>query len=695
MKNFFNDLNPNQAKAVKHIDNPLLILAGAGSGKTKTITSRVAYLIKEVGIPTDNILTLTFSNKAAKEMRERALNLIANTLIFPPLLCTFHKFGLLFLKRYIYLLNRKNSFLIIDSDDKKKILKEIIFNLDTNFKKILDEYNLKNSVISTKISEYKNSVIMPNEIESRDIEEVVLNKIYELYQENLLENNLLDFDDLLLLPYKILSQFEDIAKEVSEKYKYIMVDEYQDTNELQSRLLKALCFTHNNLCVVGDDDQSIYSFRGAKIDNILNFADKFKSSVIKLEQNYRSSQEILKVANTLISNNKNRYSKNLFSEISHKEVKVSSFYDENEESSSITYKIQELILNGVNPKEIAVLFRVGALSRSIEEALRKANMNYEMIGGIRFYEREEIKDIISYFNSIINSNDDFSFKRIINKPRRKIGKVTLEKLQNAKEDKSLFNFLNEINQSELDKLIGKKSCATLKELINNLNELKKVVDSGDKKTLIYEFENRIKLKAFYSESSEKIANIDEFYAMFADREDTLEVFLNNISLESNDDLANNESVSLMTIHASKGLEFGYVFIIGLEEGFFPLLHDDIEIEEERRIAYVAITRAKRDLILSFVNSRFYRGERTTLQKSRFLIESGLIKENKFKSNNIKFNANINNSGNAKFKRGEVVKHKIFGIGNIIEVSKIGRDFKLKINFANGVKDIVSSFVQKV
>jgi len=411
-------LNDSQKQAAQHIDGPMLILAGAGSGKTKTITTRLAYLIS-IGIDPSSILTLTFTNKAATEMRERAFSLIENT-TYPPLLCTFHKFGLLFLKFHISKIGRKNNFVIIDSDDKKRILKSIDKETTT-------------AVLAAEISKFKNSVVSIQEAKNSAQDKLYtqIADVYEKYENYLEQNNLVDFDDLILLTYKILLNDKELAKETSEKYKYIMVDEYQDTNELQYKLLKKLCENHSNLCVVGDDDQSIYGWRGATIKNILTFGDTFENTLtIKLEDNYRSTNKILLHANALIEHNRDRLGKKLVGTRGEgNSIKVYESGDENEETRKITDDIKKLIENGESAKDIAILYRVNALSRALEEGLNRTNINYKLVGGLKFYERAEIKDLIAYFRVITNANDNFSIKRIINKPKRGIGKMTIDKLE--------------------------------------------------------------------------------------------------------------------------------------------------------------------------------------------------------------------------------------------------------------------------
>ena len=662
---FLNELNEAQKKAATHIDDALLILAGAGSGKTKTITTRLAYLLS-LGIDPANTLTLTFTNKAASEMRERALKMINNNTAHPPLLSTFHKFGLMFLKLYIHLIGRKNTFVIIDSDDQKKILKSISTDLPLSF-------------VSKEISKYKNSFLNADEVFSlaKDTTYKKLAHIYDKYQKYLIENNLVDFDDLLLLTYTILNENDDLCREISNKYQYIMVDEYQDTNEIQLLLLKKLCRTHNNICVVGDDDQSIYGFRGANHKNILNFEKDFNAKVIKLETNYRSTNQILKAANSLISFNKQRYNKKLRSAIGDgKEIELLKSYNEVAEAEAIAKKIKNLINSGVNPKEIAVLYRINALSRSIEDGLRSYGITYKLVGGMRFYEREEIKDLISYLRIFVNPNDDYSFKRIVNKPKRGIGKTTITKLEETKGEKSFLEFIKENDLS----FLSKKAAKTLKDFEKTVEFL----SSLPIEELPEAIEKTIELSTSYKDEDKK-RNVEEFYGMMREKKDlTLREFLNELSLESDQDKITDEMINVMTIHASKGLEFEHLFVIGMEEGFFPL--NEADIEEERRLAYVAITRAKKELTLSYVQSRYIRGQRSRVSKSRFLTEAGLIKGERV-------NLKEAPSG-GMFKVGGLVKHKVFGTGRILGINKAGNKTKLKIDFGHNVREILSDFVEK-
>ena len=659
---FLEELNESQKQAATHIDGALLILAGAGSGKTKTITTRLAYLLS-LGIDPANTLTLTFTNKAASEMKKRALNLIDTDIAHPPLLLTFHKFGLIFLKLHIHLLNRDNNFVIIDMDDQKKILKQISTDLPPNF-------------MSKEISKYKNSFLSPDEVYAlaNDSTYKKMAHIYDKYQKYLIDNNLVDFDDLLLLTYKILNENEDLAKETSQKYQYIMVDEYQDTNEIQLLLLKKLCLTHNNICVVGDDDQSIYGFRGANHKNILEFEKDFNAEVVKLELNYRSTNQILNAANSLISFNKNRYNKKLISANGDgKEVRVLSNYNEIAEAEMIAKEIKNLINSGINPKNIAILYRINALSRSIEDGLRNAGIPYKLVGGMKFYEREEIKDLISYLRLMVNYHDDYSFKRVVNKPRRGIGKTTVQKLEAIKGEKSFIEFIKENDLS----FLSKKAAKALKDFVKQIEFLSK----SSLEELPELIEESIELSKSYKDE-DKARNIEEFYGLIHEKNDlTLREFLNELSLESDQDKITDEMINVMTIHASKGLEFDYLYVIGMEEGFFPL--GDADIEEERRLAYVAITRAKKELALSFVESRYIRGQRNRLSKSRFLTEAGLIKGER---------VNLNESN--AIKKGTLVKHKVFGTGRVIGINKAGNKTKLKIDFGGAVREILSDFVEK-
>jgi len=681
--NFLNSLNDSQKDAAIHIDGSLLILAGAGSGKTKTITTRLAYLIS-IGIDPSSILTLTFTNKAASEMRERAFKMIDPSMInTPPLLCTFHKFGLLFLKFHMTELGRKNSFIIIDNDDKKRILRSIDKEITT-------------SLLVSEISKYKNTLITPSEAKSTAQLKLYqqIADIYEKYEAYLLKNNLVDFDDLLLLPYLILEKNEELAKETSQKYQYVMVDEYQDTNELQYKLLRKLCCTHNNICVVGDDDQSIYGWRGATIKNILNFSDHFEGTkVVKLEENYRSTNTILEHANQLIEHNRDRLGKKLIGTRKKGDsIRIYESHDENEETRKLIEDIIKLVATGESARDIAILFRVNALSRSLEEGFNKAGISYRLVGGMKFYERAEIKDLIAYFRILTNTTDNFSLKRVINKPKRGIGKTTIDKLdaKSIEIKKPIFTILEEYNADELAAIVGKKNSRTLKVFMASIMDLREALEES-KMRFLDSFEDTFDYRASYDnvpDGFDRQANIDEFYGYIRDYfiqhpHLSLEDFLNEIALDSENSELTDQAVSMMSIHSAKGLEYKHLFIIGLEEGFFPITGDGSDIEEERRLGYVGITRAMDTLTMSFVHSRFYKGKRATLLKSRFLSEAGLIK------------GSLQLEKHSNYKKGDLVQHKIFGMGRVQKASKAGKDYKLTINFGGQRRDILSSFVEKI
>ncbi|NOR57846.1 MAG: AAA family ATPase [Sulfurimonas sp.] len=682
MEKIFEKLNESQSQAVKQSEGPVLILAGAGSGKTTTIVSRLAYLVEVLGIPASNTLTLTFTNKAAKEMRERALDMIEDV-SYPPLLCTFHKFGLLFLKFHIHLLNRQNNFVVIDTDDKKRIIKKINSEIPT-------------PLIASEISRYKNSLLTPDDAykqaELFNYQQIA--KVYEEYEAYLTENNLVDFDDLIALTYKLLDENPDLALKTSQKYQYIMIDEYQDTNELQLKLLQKLCSSHNNLCVVGDDDQSIYGWRGAHIRNIMEFDQDFKgTSTFKLENNYRSKEPILKVANALIEHNRSRLGKKLIATRgAGEDVTILNSHDENEESRKIAQMIRKLLDSGVSANDIAILYRVNVLSRSIEEGLNRTGIAYKLVGGLRFYDRAEIKDLISYIRIITNFHDDFSFKRVVNKPKRGLGKASIEKIELAAHanETSIYEYIKKTSLADLEVLVRKKNAKTLKTFIKDVENVSKVAVEST-----YEFidvlEDTFHLKDIYAgmqDEADRVLNMDEFYGLFRDfvkksPESGLDEFLNELTLQSEQDQVEGESIYMMSIHASKGLEFEHIFIIGLEEGFLPLVGDGSDLEEERRLGYVSFTRAKETLTLSHAGSRFYKGRRSDLQKSRFFNEAGLCE------------GSLKVEKNTAFKKGDLVRHKIFGTGRVTGISKSGREFKLNINFAGTKRDILASFVERL
>lgn len=683
INNTLNELNPSQREAATVIDGPLLILAGAGSGKTKTITARLAYLLS-LGIDPANTLTLTFTNKAAEEMRNRALSMIEGG-SYPPLLCTFHKFGLIFLRFHMQKLGREPSFSVIDSDDKNRILKPFCKEISA-------------SSASHVISALKNDVVTPKEAakEAKNEFEREAAAVYAKYEEYLTSNNLVDFDDLLLLPYNILKNDEGLRRATGERYRYITVDEYQDTNSLQFELLKQLCFFHDNICVVGDDDQSIYGFRGARVENILSFESVFeRAKVVKLEENYRSSAQILEAANLVIGNNKNRYEKKLKPVRGKLEpVEYKNFEDEKEEAVWIAKKIKELTAKGQNPSDIAVLFRVNAVSRAIEEGFRSQNIGYVFVGGMKFYERSEIRDAIAYLRLSVNPRDDFSLLRVINKPKRGIGKTSVEKLEAASEKLGvkIYDIIsNEFYLESVKDGFSKKILSELKNFADTIDKLREKKESGVF-SLLEEFENITGLRKFFASTpteEDRASNLDELYGSLkeyfkANPSEEIDEYLNEISIQSDSDVADfGNGVAIMSVHASKGLEYKTVFVAAMEEGFFPLSSERADLEEERRLCYVAFTRAKDKLFATSSKSRFVYGKRDYPPISRFVKEAGLTDEP----------IAIGESSDG-YKKNDLVKHKIFGFGRVMEVTKSGKEQKLKINFGGTYRDILSSFVER-
>jgi DNA helicase-2/ATP-dependent DNA helicase PcrA len=515
-------------------------------------------------------------------------------------------------------------------------------------------------------------------------------EIYAKYEEYMLKNSLVDFDDLLLLPYQILLNFDDIAKETSKKYQYITVDEYQDTNQLQFELLKLLCKEHSNICVVGDDDQSIYGFRGADVTNILSFEKSFPGAkIIKLESNYRSTKQILDIANIVIANNAERLDKSLKSvKGDGAEIRSNRFEDERAESAYISREIKKLLTNGAEASSIAVLFRINALSRAIEEEFTKERIAFKFVGGTMFYERAEIKDLLAYLRLTVNENDDFSLKRVINRPKRGIGKTTLDKLESfaTSQKTQMFDAISNIMFDEqIASLCSKKTAGLLKEFAGVISRLQEKKLSG-MVTFWHEFDLITGLKGFFNTLGEddRVSNIDEFLGMAkeyfkSNPECELDEFLNEIALVSESEEQNYGDVSIMTVHSAKGLEFESVFVVGLDDGFFPINNANVDIEEERRLFYVAATRAKSNLYLLGAKSRFVHGERKHMPPSRFLKEAGLTDEPIA-------------IGSGKFAKNDLVKHKIFGFGRVAEVLRNGE--KLQINFQGQIRELLADFVEK-
>ena len=668
-----NKLNKEQREAVTHINGPMLVLAGAGSGKTRVLTNRIGYLI-ENGVDAYNILAITFTNKAAKEMKERVFNLIGDVAKNIQI-STFHSLGLRLLKENYSKLGYKSNFVILDSDDTltvvKKILKEM--NLNPKF------YNPKE--IRNKISSAKNELMSPSEFAKVEFDQNII-RVYEKYNKKLVINNSVDFDDLLLLPIKLFREYPDTLKYYQDKYKYVLIDEYQDTNEAQYIFSKMLCNNHKNIFVVGDNDQAIYAFRGANFKNILNFEKDYTDcKVILLEENYRSTQNILDAANSVIKHNKQRKDKNLWcnNDVGSK-VKYIKTDTDKDECSYVSKTIKELHDKNVNYEDIAILYRTNAQSRLIEEEMLKNGIPYKIIGSFYFYNRKEIKDLLCYLRLINNDSDDVSLLRIINSPKRGIGDKTLENLANVANinECSLLEAIDSGKELKFKELIisMRKKCenASLTEMVDIVLD-----DSGIKEELSGD-------KSLESEI--RLENLEEFKSITKSYEEEFGVisladFLNEISLVSDvsEHQSGNNKVSLMTIHAVKGLEFDNVFVIGMEEGVFPHYNSINEgsasaIEEERRLCYVAITRAKKNLWMLNAKRRMLFGNTQVNMPSRFMDE---IDSKYIETENNKTTL-INKIGNFckedKFKKedvdfvtGDHISHPEFGIGIVVMVDK--------------------------
>ena len=666
------DLNKEQQEAVLQTDGPILILAGAGSGKTRVLTTKIAYLIQDIGISPYNVLAITFTNKAAKEMSDRLYHMIGEV-SKKVQVSTFHSFGLKILRENCEALGYKSNFVIMDSEDTLTVIKKILKGLD------LDPKQYNPSAIRNKISGCKNELMSPNEYEKyaiSEFEEVVL-KVYRKYQETLFKNNSIDFDDLLILPIKLFREFPSVLQKYQERFQYILIDEYQDTNEAQYILTKMISAKYKNICCVGDNDQSIYSFRGANYRNILNFEKDYKDAkVIKLEQNYRSTTNILDAANDVIKNNRERKDKNLWSNKGEGE-KISYFraFNERDEAFYVVREIKKLLNQGINYQDIAVLYRTNAQSRNMEEELLRENIPYRVVGSFYFYSRKEIKDLIAYLRLIHNTDDNVSLLRVINTPKRGIGLKTIDNLT-VKADSmgiSLFDAIDSGKELEFKKLIN-----DLKELSVDLTLTELVDKILDVTGIRKEYEDEKTLEADI-----RIENLEEFKSItksFEEREGviSLEDFLLEISLVSdvNEYKDDKNRISLMTVHSVKGLEFDYVFIIGLEEGIFPHINslmDNSELEEERRLCYVALTRARKKLYLVNARTRTIYGKESSNPASRFIGEINEDLINKEFKDDQENTPKVNKEEffyeeDVDYKVGDFVYHEVFGQGKVVEVT---------------------------
>ena len=659
------NLNKEQREAVEHIEGPCLVLAGAGSGKTKVLTTRIANMINK-GIYSGNILAITFTNKAAKEMRDRISRIVSENYAF---VGTFHSFGLRVIRENYELMGLSKNFTIIDSDDVASIIKKIMKELDINPK----EYSV--SFIRNKISFIKNEMLSDGEIDKYLVSppEKVAIKVYREYEKILRRNNAVDFDDLLKKPVELLMSNEDVLDKYQEKFKYILIDEYQDTNEVQYKLVKLLASKYRNLFVVGDVNQSIYGFRWSNYKNILNFEKDYPETVsITLNQNYRSTNTILNAANSVIKNNLERREVNLFSTFGDGvKIKYLRGNDEKDEVKLVIDEINKLLNDGYSYNDFAILYRTNAQSRAVEDGILKMNWPYRVVGSYYFYKRKEIKDLLCYLRLISNHNDDVSLERVINVPKRGIGDTSINNIRALANENntSMFEALTKAKEIEFKNVIlslseDAKEC-DLTELIDKVLE-----KSGMKAEL--EKEHTL-------EADIRLENLMEFKSITENYQKetgtvNLEDFLEDISIvaDSADHQNLEDAVTLMTIHSAKGLEFRVVFLIGMEEGVMPhvmSMNEASELEEERRLCYVGITRAKERLYITNAKRRMLFGNTNMNPPSRFIseIDADLIEKQESKIETKTFDkTKFYDDGVVLYKHGDVVMHTIFGKGVVID-----------------------------
>lgn len=724
-------LNQPQQEAVEHMEGPMLILAGAGSGKTRVITHRVAYLIEQ-GINPYHILAITFTNKAAGEVRERVDDLIGygSESVW---VSTFHSLCVRILRRHIERIGFESNFTIYDTDDQKRMIKEVSKQLQ------LDPKMYPERALMGAISKAKENFISPREYDLQaqgDYRKMQMARVYEEYQKRLHANNALDFDDLLYKTVQLFQDCPDVLEQYQERFRYIMVDEYQDTNEIQFLMVRQLARKYRNLCVVGDDDQSIYKFRGANIMNILNFEEEYPDArIIKLEQNYRSTGNILNAANAVIRHNEGRKDKTLWTAREEGAlIQYKQYENEYQEAEQIAYQILEnRVRNEMNYSDFAVLYRTNAQSRVMEEKLIMKNIPYKIYGGQNFYSRLEIKDLLAYLRIIVNSSDDISVKRIINVPKRGIGAATIAKVDEYAIRQEI-SFLDALYQAEDIPSIGKASLKIAKftDLISNLREL---WQKGAKVSELFEelltqtgYEEELIIE-HTEESLARVENIDELRNKIVTYEETtehpqLEELLEEIALVAEVDSLNSsdDKVVLMTIHSAKGLEFPYVFLCGMEDGLFPgsmTIHSESteEMEEERRLCYVGITRAKDRLFLSSARQRMMHGANSYNPVSRFVKEipqelldmGGYRKvlnptqtELRPASISSAFTSKpsygktftVNRAMHLDYTVGDRVKHMKFGTGIVQNIVNGGKDYEVTVEFEDyGVKRMFASFAK--
>ena len=730
----YDTLNNEQREAVFCTEGPLLMLAGAGSGKTRSLTHRIAYLIEEKGVAPWNILAITFTNKAAQEMRERVDALVGygSEDIW---ISTFHATCSRILRRHIDLLGYDRNFTIYDASDQKSLMKEVLKEMKIDTKQFPERSVM--SEISSAKNEYKSPLDYRNEYGSNFRNQRIAD-IYEHYQKRLKENNALDFDDLLVKMVDLFQTNPDVLEHYQDRFQYIMVDEYQDTNTVQFLLVSLLAKKYRNLCVVGDDDQSIYKFRGANIYNILNFEKVFPDAqVIRLEQNYRSTQNILNAANGVIANNKGRKEKKLWTENQKGELVHFKQYDtEYDEADGVVSRINFLAMRGVQYKDMAILYRTNAQSRIFEEKLKQKNIPYAIVRGISFYDRKEIKDLMSYLKVVDSGMDDLSVKRIINVPKRGIGQTTINRLQE-------FAILNQMsfldavfNADEIPEVT--RALAKLHKFADMIEEFREYASEHEISELLEHIldvtQYRAELEAEGTdESISRLEDIEELFndiAYYEEEEENpnlrdflaeKDMYTLNAGIDNLED--ENNKVLLMTLHNAKGLEFNNVFLGGMEEGVFPgfgamMSGDESEIEEERRLCYVGITRAKERLFLSAAKRRMLRGQTQYNRRSRFIdeipgqyldteqrVSEQRVVKNTERPAKYQYGAKAGKPSNLSdfkvkpvgeldYQVGDRVKHIKFGVGTVQEITKGGRDFEVAVEFDRvGRKKMFASFAK--
>lgn len=732
----YDGLNSMQQEAVYHTEGPVLILAGAGSGKTRVLTHRIAYLIEEKGINPWNIMAITFTNKAAQEMRERVDKIVGfgSESIW---VSTFHSSCVRILRRYIDRLGYDNNFTIYDTDDQKTVIKEVCKRLN------IDTKMYKERSLMAAISSAKDELVSPEEFRlnasaSTDWGSQTVARVYDAYQKQLKQNNALDFDDLIVKTVELFQNCPEVLDSYQERFRYIMVDEYQDTNTAQFKFVSLLASKYKNLCVVGDDDQSIYKFRGANIGNILGYEKVFPDAkVIKLEQNYRSTQNILQAANEVIKNNLGRKDKTLWTANEQgTPLHFRQFQNGYEEAEYIAGDISQKVREGnYEYKECAILYRTNAQSRLFEEKFLLANIPYKIVGGVNFYARKEIKDLLAYLKTVDNARDDVAVRRIINVPKRGIGATTMDKVQTYAQEMgiSLYDALKEADQ------IGTlgRSAVKVRPFVDFIQKFRSQVEFLSVSELLQKIIDETgyvaELEAENTEESQaRIENIDELISKAVSYEEeseepTLSGFLEEVALiadiDSVDD--NDDRVLLMTLHSAKGLEFPNVYLAGMEDGMFPsymtIVGDDpTELEEERRLCYVGITRAMKELTLTAAQQRMIRGETQYNKVSRFireipreLVELGREpKERKItsmpQSNNTyarmrqTYSKNTFSPKTFEVKKaeglnygvGDTVRHIKFGTGTVTSIVDGGKDYEVTVDFDKvGIKKMFASFAK--